>query len=197
MITNEKVIGKVCPTCEGVHSTSKKYDKLSIVNSGTNSYISKKAVPTGIDITNDEYWQPFGATYIYNGIYKLPGSLDNITTSSTDTDLTNNIGDYNTLKNNINNIIVDGSTILNVEIGQGIDGSGVIISKINIKEYSITKVTYYLKITVASMVWANVTNITTQNLIVIDEQLDTNSNNAIQNDEVSKLINKVITIQNE
>ena len=58
-----KNLGKVCLTPNGYWNRQNKYERISIVtNKFTNtSYISKKAVPAGIDITNQEYWQPIGS----------------------------------------------------------------------------------------------------------------------------------------
>lgn len=52
-------LGKVCPTAEGVWK-DKYYDKLCIVNNpaGTKTYISKKEVPRGTALNNEEFWQP-------------------------------------------------------------------------------------------------------------------------------------------
>jgi len=54
-----RVLGKVTPTCEGVHDINKEYSRLSIVTNtdNTKSYISKKDVPINIAITDEEYWQ--------------------------------------------------------------------------------------------------------------------------------------------
>lgn len=57
-------LGKVAVTVEKDYWSNKKtYDKLTIVEKkgvfGT--YISRKAVPAGIDITNREYWIPFSS----------------------------------------------------------------------------------------------------------------------------------------
>lgn len=47
------------PHPEGEHDTSQSYTPLSIVSSGGKSYMSKVNVPTGIAITNTNYWQVF------------------------------------------------------------------------------------------------------------------------------------------
>lgn len=54
-----KQLGKVRLTCNGKHDASKSYDDLCLVHNGTlASYISRKKVPEGIELTNEEYWQP-------------------------------------------------------------------------------------------------------------------------------------------
>lgn len=53
-------LGKVAPTFEGAFDDTKTYDRLSCVfDSNTGStYISRRPVPVGIDISDDKYWQP-------------------------------------------------------------------------------------------------------------------------------------------
>lgn len=54
-----KQLGKVRLTCNGKHDVSKSYDDLCLVHNGKlASYISRKKVPVGIELTNEEYWQP-------------------------------------------------------------------------------------------------------------------------------------------
>lgn len=54
-----KQLGKVRLTCNGKYDVSKSYDDLCLVHNGKlASYISRKKVPTGIELTNEEYWQP-------------------------------------------------------------------------------------------------------------------------------------------
>lgn len=54
-----KQLGKVRLTCNGKYDVSKSYDDLCLVNNGKlASYISRKKVPAGIELTNEEYWQP-------------------------------------------------------------------------------------------------------------------------------------------
>lgn len=50
--------GRCIPVCEGVHSETKEYLNLSVVleTSTGNSYTSKKKVPVGIELSNEEYW---------------------------------------------------------------------------------------------------------------------------------------------
>ena len=54
-----KQLGKVRLTCNGKHDASKSYDDLCLVHNGKlASYISRKKVPAGTELTNEEYWQP-------------------------------------------------------------------------------------------------------------------------------------------
>lgn len=65
-----KDLGKVCLTVEGYWSIDKEYEKITIVNDAVeNSYISKKDVPIGIELTNKEYWQQIASKNIK--LYKL------------------------------------------------------------------------------------------------------------------------------
>lgn len=52
---------KVRPTPGGVHKTTNEYDELTIVYSQENgcTFLSRQAVPSGIPITNTDYWQPY------------------------------------------------------------------------------------------------------------------------------------------
>ena len=59
MVTNERNIGKVSISCDGAWDIRKDYDKLCLVTDGSYNYISRKQVPNGTDITNEEYWQKF------------------------------------------------------------------------------------------------------------------------------------------
>lgn len=62
------------PHPEGTHSTSNAYTPLAIVESGGKSYISKVSVPSGIAITNTNYWQVFA-----EGTGVTPQQLQEIT----------------------------------------------------------------------------------------------------------------------
>lgn len=58
MKTIEKELGKVSLTCNG-QWTDREYERLCIVHDGFYaSYISRKEVPAGISLSNEEYWQP-------------------------------------------------------------------------------------------------------------------------------------------
>lgn len=59
----KEYLGKVSITTEGKHDINRAYDRLSLVYIGENdtvrSYISKKSVPKGVSLGNEDYWQPF------------------------------------------------------------------------------------------------------------------------------------------
>lgn len=58
MKTIEEELGKVSLTCNGQWN-DRPYERLCIVHDGFYaSYISRKAVPAGIPLSNEEYWQP-------------------------------------------------------------------------------------------------------------------------------------------
>lgn len=58
MKTIEEELGKVSLTCNGQWN-NRPYERLCIVHDGFYaSYISRKAVPAGIPLSNEEYWQP-------------------------------------------------------------------------------------------------------------------------------------------
>lgn len=58
-----KNLGKVCLTPDGYWNRQKEYERISIVTDELTgrSYISKKDVPAGVSINNQEYWQPVGS----------------------------------------------------------------------------------------------------------------------------------------
>ena len=59
MKTTTQYLGKVSITCNGKWDINRQYNRLCLVHDGFfASYISKKAVPKGIALTNEEYWQP-------------------------------------------------------------------------------------------------------------------------------------------
>lgn len=70
-----KFIGARCiPIYAGEYDVSKAYEPLSIVTKGGNSYLSKKYVPIGMGVDNEEYWVRTG---VYN--QQLAEVLDKIT----------------------------------------------------------------------------------------------------------------------
>lgn len=72
-------LGKVCLTPAGVWSIDKEFERLDIVNDAINnkSYVAKKDVPVGINISNTEYWQNIsGGGYKDNNIIIL-SDVDN------------------------------------------------------------------------------------------------------------------------
>ena len=67
-------LGKVSVTPAGYWNRQKEYERIDVVTNITSNiaYIAKKDVPSGIDITNEEYWQRIGSgTYKDNGIIIL------------------------------------------------------------------------------------------------------------------------------
>ena len=63
MKPNYKDLGKVCVTPVGIWSRDKSYERIDMVTCSYNnySYIAKKDVPIGIDITNEDYWMRIGS----------------------------------------------------------------------------------------------------------------------------------------
>lgn len=79
-----KNLGKVSITANGFWDINKSYEKLSLVYDGTSSFISKKDVPEGVELNNEEYWQPFGIININqssnttkNIIHKITKTIEN------------------------------------------------------------------------------------------------------------------------
>ena len=68
----------------GEWSSNNTYEPLSIVSVTGSSYTSKKSVPAGIDITNEEYWALTGSlngqvVQLQNEIDAINGDIDDIT----------------------------------------------------------------------------------------------------------------------
>lgn len=60
-----KLLGKVTLTCDGLHDSSKEYDRLCLVYDDQHrSFISIKEVPVNISLTNESYWQPISVTTV-------------------------------------------------------------------------------------------------------------------------------------
>lgn len=68
--------GRCIPVCEGVHSETKEYLNLSVVlePSTGNSYTSKKKVPVGIELSNEEYW---ALSAVYNAQLNTKANSEN------------------------------------------------------------------------------------------------------------------------
>ena len=192
MVTNERNIGKVSISCDGVWDIRKDYDKLCLVTDGSYNYISRKQVPSGTDITNEEYWQKLYSVISTNGFYRIPGNIEDINTNSTSKDLELILGNYLYLKSAVSSksIIITGSSILNVDIG-GIDGLSVLIEYIYFKENKISKYQYYLRAD-ESYKWKQVSSIEEQIFLKVDTVLDDTSNNAVANKTVTSMIKKII-----
>lgn len=62
MKLNKKSLGKVSLTCNGLWDINKIYERLCLVHNGNfATYLSKKEVPSGVKLSNEEYWQPIAA----------------------------------------------------------------------------------------------------------------------------------------
>lgn len=70
-------LGKVIMTPEGIHDSTKEYDILSMVvdNNTGNGYVSKKQVPVGIELDNEEYWKLLFK--VINNAAIVPGEGEN------------------------------------------------------------------------------------------------------------------------
>lgn len=70
-------LGKVIMTPEGIHDSTKEYDILSMVvdNNTGNGYVSKKQVPVGIELDNEEYWKLLFK--VVNNAAIVPGEGEN------------------------------------------------------------------------------------------------------------------------
>lgn len=193
MITNERNIGKVSISCDGVWDIRKDYDKLCLVTDGSYNYISRKQVPNGIDITNEEYWQKLYSVISTNGFYRIPGNIEGITVDAIPEVLEAILGDFLNLKVAVlsGNIILTGASILNVVIG-GIDSLSVVIEYMYFGEDKISKYQYFLRVDEYNN-WKQVSSIQEQVFLKIDTVLDDTSNNAVANKPVTSIIKKIIS----
>lgn len=75
-----KNLGKVSVTSNGYWSKDKQYERISIVTNKLTgrSYISKKDVPLGIDISNDDYWQPIASGGYKNNNIIIINDIDTV-----------------------------------------------------------------------------------------------------------------------
>lgn len=192
MITNEKNIGKVSISCDGVWDIRKDYDKLCLVTYGSYNYISRKQVPNGTDITNEEYWQKLYSVISTNCFYRIPGNIEDIDVNTTPKDLEIVLGNYLDLKSAVlsNNIVLTKTSILNVSFG-GIDSLTVLIDYIYFGENKISKYQYFLRVDEYYR-WKQVSSIQEQILLKVDVVLDDTSNNAVANKPVTSIIKKII-----
>lgn len=192
MVTNERNIGKVSISCDGVWDIKKDYDKLCLVTDGSYNYISRKQVPNGTDITNEEYWQKLYSVISTKGFYRIPGNIEYININTNPESLEIILGNYLDLKSAVlsNNIIVTGTSILNVVIG-GIDGLSVAIEYMYFGEYKISKYQYFLRAD-KYYKWKQVSSIQEQIFLKVDTVLDDTSNNAVANKAVTSIIKKII-----
>lgn len=192
MITNDKNIGKVSISCDGVWDIKKNYDKLCLVTDGSYNYISRKQVPNGTDITNEEYWQKLYSVISTNGVYHVPGDIENISINTNPAGLEIVLGNYLNLKSAVlsKNIIIAGTSILNVVIG-GIDGLSVLIEYMYFGEDKISKYQYFLRVDEYYR-WKQVSSIQEQIFLKVDVALDDTSDNAVANKAVTSIIKKII-----
>lgn len=192
MVTNERNIGKVSISCDGVWDIRKDYDKLCLVTDGSYNYISRKQVPNGTDITNEEYWQKLYSVISTNGFYRIPGNIEHIDINTNSEGLELVLGDYLSLKNAVlsKNIIVTKTSIINVIIA-GIDSLGVVIEYMYFGEDKISKYQYFLRVD-KYYKWEQVSSIQEQVFLKVDTVLDDISNNAVANKAVTSIIKKII-----
>ena len=192
MVTNERNIGKVSISCDGVWDIRKDYDKLCLVTDGSYNYISRKQVPNGTNITNEEYWQKLYSVVSTNAFYRIPGNIENINTNTNTKGLETILGSFSNLKSAVlsKSIIVTGSSILNVVIS-GIDSLGVIIEYMYLGENKISKYQYTLRVD-EYYTWKQVVSIQEQILLKIDTVLDDTSDNAVANKPVTSVIKNII-----
>lgn len=192
MITNEKNIGKVSISCDGVWDIRKDYDKLCLVTDGSYNYISRKQVPNGTDITNEEYWQKLYSVISTNAFYRIPGNIEDIDINTNPERLEIVLGNYLGLKSAVlsGNIILTGTSILNVIIA-GLDGLSVGIEYMYFGEDKISKYQYFLRAD-RYYRWKQVSSIQEQVFLKVDTVLDDTSNNAIANKSVTSIIKKII-----
>ena len=192
MVTNEKNIGKVSISCDGVWDIRKDYDKLCLVTDGSYNYISRKPVPNGTDITNEDYWQKLYSVISTNGFYRIPGNIESITVDAIPEVIEAILGNFLSLKTAVlsGNIILTGSSILNVIIA-GIDGLSVVIEYMYFGEDKISKYQYFLRADEYNK-WKQVSSIQEQVFLKVDVVLDDTSNNAVANKPVTSIIKKNI-----
>lgn len=192
MVTNERNIGKVSISCDGVWDTRKDYDKLCLVTDGSYNYISRKQVQNGIDITNEEYWQKLHSVISTNGFYRIPGNIESIDINTNPKGIEMVLGNYLDFESAVlsGNIILTGTSILNVIIG-GADKLSVLIEYMYFGEDKISKYQYFLRAE-KHYKWKQVSSIQEQVFLKVDTVLDDTSNNAIANKSVTSIIKKII-----
>lgn len=189
MVTNERNIGKVSISCDGVWDIRKDYDKLCLVTYGSYNYISRKQVPNGTDITNEEYWQKLYSVISTNGFYRIPGNIEDININTNPEGLEIVLGNYLDLQSAVltNNIILTKTSILDVIIV----GLRVGIEYMYFGEDKISKYQYFLRLD-EYYKWKQVYSIQEQILLKVDDVLDDTSNNAVANKPVTSIIKKII-----
>lgn len=81
-----KDLGKIAITASGVWNRDYAYDKLCVVEDDRthHAYLSRKAVPSGVDIDNKEYWQAMNVSgYADSNVIQLPIKENGIRVSYT------------------------------------------------------------------------------------------------------------------
>ena len=133
-----------------------------------------------------------GAGAEFNSFYRIPGNIENININTNPEGLEIVLGNYLNLKSAVlsKNIIVTGTSILNVVIG-GIDGLGVVIEYMYFGEDKISKYQYFLRVD-EYYKWKEVSSIQEQIFLKVDAVLDDTSNNAIANKPVTSIIKNII-----
>ena len=142
--------------------------------------------------TSTSSWVRVDGGGVKSNVYILPGDIKNINTNTNPEGLELVLGNYLNLKNAVlsKNIIVTGTSILNVVIG-GIDGLGVIIEYMYFGEDKVSKYQYFLRLD-EYYKWKQVSSIQEQILLKVDVALDDTSNNAVANKPVTSIIKKII-----
>ena len=192
MVTNERNIGKVSISCDGVWDIRKDYDKLCLVTDGSYNYISRKQVPNGTDITNEEYWQKLYSVISTNGFYRIPGNIENININTNPEGLELVLGNYLEFKSAVlSGGFVHTKTAGLIVIIGGIDGLSVTIEYMYFGEDKISKYQYFLRVD-KYYKWKQVSSIQEQILLKVDVVLDDTSNNAVANKTVTSIIKKII-----
>ena len=192
LVNGTSYSGGVSISCGGVWDIRKDYDKLCLVTDGSYNYISRKQVPNGTDITNEEYWQKLYSVISTNGFYRIPGNIEDININTNPEGLEIVLGNYLDLKRAVlsNNIILTKTSILNVIIA-GIDGLSVVIEYMYFGEDKISKYQYFLRVD-EYYKWKQVSSIQEQVFLKVDVVLDDTSNNAVANKAVTSIIKKII-----
>ena len=142
--------------------------------------------------TSTSSWVRVDGAGAKSNVYILPGDIKNINTNTNPEGLEIVLGNFLDLKSAVlsKNIIVTGTSILNVTIG-GIDGLGVIIDYMYFGEDKISKYQYLLRVDEYYR-WKQLYSIQEQILLKVDTVLDDTSNNAVANKSVTSIIKKII-----
>lgn len=193
MITNERNIGKVSISCDGAWNKNTDYDKLCLVTANGANYVSRKQVPIGIDITNEEYWQKLYSIIITNGFYRIPGDIRTLTISNTPKEIGNVLGNFIDFKAAVdsNNIIVQDDFIINAIIS-GIDNKSCVLNYMYFGEDKVAKYRIYLKAD-DYYSWKQITSVEKSIIIKVDAQLDEESMNAVANAPTTIMLKKIVS----